>query len=92
MLPLPARLRQAGDLAQVAGDWWLTAWTLCDLKHAEGILEAQLGELKAVKNPDAVLRGVQKMVDILITPLDRREEKLRREIGAFWRPGFSTSD
>jgi hypothetical protein len=80
------------DLANVAGEWWLAAWALADLKHAEGIADAQLEALKTSKNPQQILRGFRKMIEVLITPPDRREEMLRREIGSSWRPGFSTSD
>jgi hypothetical protein len=80
------------DLANVAGEWWLAAWALADLKHAEGIADAQLEALKTSKNPAQILRSFRKMIEVLIIPPDRREETLRREIGSSWRPEFSTSD
>ena len=82
----------AADLASVAGEWWLAAWSLADLKHAEGIVEAQIAAVKTPEPPDQVLRGLHKMIEVLLIPPHRREEELRRQIGASWRPGFSTSD
>lgn len=79
-------------LASVTGEWWLAAWALADVKHAEGIVEAQLEALKTAREPDQILHGLSKMIEVLIIPPRRREAELRRLIGAAWRPAFSTSD
>ena len=58
----------AADLASVAGEWWLAAWSLADLKHAEGIVEAQIAAVKTSEPPDQVLRGLHKMIEVLLIP------------------------
>ncbi|MFO0890256.1 MAG: carboxypeptidase-like regulatory domain-containing protein [Isosphaeraceae bacterium] len=82
----------SADLAGVVGEWWLAAWALADLKRAEALVENQLSTLGSAKEPESILRGLHRMIEVLLTPPDRREEMLRREIGASWRPGFTTSD
>ena len=76
------------ELARVAGRRWLSAWALADLEHAEQLFDADLAALEGGRNVDLQNTGLLKMAEVLATPPDRRDEYLRDEIGANWRPGF----
>jgi protocatechuate 3,4-dioxygenase beta subunit len=78
----------APELAKIAGDWWLAAWALADLKHAEGLVDAALAALDTEKPPGSGVT-LLRMTEVLLTPPDRREDFLREKIGASWRPGFT---
>ena len=47
-----------------------------------------LGFSQTISQPYVVAR----MIEVLLTAPGRREERLRREIGASWRPGFPTTE
>jgi uncharacterized GH25 family protein len=76
------------ELAKIAGEWWLAAWALADLKHVQPLVEAELDALGSEK-PNIANSGLVKMTEVLLTPPDRREQLLREKIGAAWRPGFA---
>ncbi len=78
------------DLARIAGENWLTAWALVDLKHAEGLVEAELSSEKTNQAANSGQSGILRMIETLLTPPSKREEYLREKIGASWRPGFSS--
>jgi hypothetical protein len=74
-------------LAKVAGDHWLTAWALVDLEKTEALLDAELATLDKAQDLDLQRTGVFKMVELLATPLHRREAAVYGEYGAAWHPG-----
>jgi hypothetical protein len=82
---------ERAELQRIAGRHWLEAWALCDLEHAERLLQAELDALVArrAKEPDLNLQmtGLFKMAEILATPPDRREASLHDDLGAEWYPG-----
>ena len=62
---------------------------LADLKHAEGLVDAELAALDKAKKAADVNGPLFRMTEILLTPPQQREDLLRSRIGAGWRPGFS---
>jgi protocatechuate 3,4-dioxygenase beta subunit len=76
------------ELAKIAGEWWLAAWSLADLKHVQPLVEAELDALGGEKT-NVANSGLVKMTEVLLTPPHRREQLLREKIGAVWRPGFA---
>ncbi len=76
------------ELAGIAGENWLTAWALVDLKHAEGLVDAELNAPERTKAANLGPSGLLRMIEALVTPPSGREEYLREKIGAAWRPGF----
>jgi Carboxypeptidase regulatory-like domain len=74
-------------LSKVAGDRWLSAWALVDLKKAEALVEAELAALEKAKEPNLQSTGIFKMVEILATPPRRREAAAYGESSAAWHPG-----
>ena len=76
------------EVDSIAGENWLTAWALVDLKHAEGLVEAELIALEAPKAADFHQSGLFRMIEALLTPPSQREEYFREKIGAGWRPGI----
>jgi hypothetical protein len=75
------------ELAKTAGENWLTAWALVDLKHAQGLVEAEVNSEETLKALNAGRTGLWRMIEALLTPPSRREEYFREKIGAGWRPG-----
>lgn len=75
------------ELSRIAGENWLTAWALVDLKHAEGLVDAELNSTEPMKAADSRQSGLPRMIETLLTPPSKREEYLREKIGAAWRPG-----
>ena len=55
---------------------------LVDLKHAEGLVEAELIALEAPKAADFHQSGLFRMIEALLTPPSQREEYFREKIGA----------
>ncbi len=76
------------ELGRVAGRRWLMAWALADPTHAEQLFEASFAALESQGNVNLQSTGVFKMAEVLLQPRQRREEFLRREIGATWYPGI----
>jgi len=76
------------ELAGIAGENWLTAWALVDLKHAEGLVDAELNAPETPKAANLGHSGLLRMIEALLTPPSRREDYFREKIGAAWRPGF----
>ena len=85
-LELRSGVRRDG-LARMAGRNWFLAWALADPSYAERLFDAELAALEG--QPDVNLRttGVLKIAEVLVQPPNRREEFLRRELGATWYPG-----
>ncbi len=75
------------ELASIAGENWLAAWALVDLKQAEALVEADLSALQTRPEARTVHIGFLRMIDALLRPPSRREESLRQNVGASWRPG-----
>ncbi len=80
--------QRLGELGRIAGRRWLMAWALADPSHAEQLFEAELAALESQQNVNLQTGGIFKMAEILVQPQKRREEFLRREIGATWYPGI----
>ena len=76
------------DLAKIAGEWWLAAWALADLKHAEALTDAEFATADGPKLQTPAGRSLLTMTELLLTPPARREDYLRGKIGASWWPGF----
>jgi hypothetical protein len=76
------------ELGKLADRRWLMAWVLADSKHAEELFDAELASLEGQREVDLQSTGLLKMAEVLAQPRHRREEFLRREIGATWYPGF----
>ncbi len=74
------------ELRRVADRRWLMAWALADPKHAEELFEAEFTALEGAREVDLQSGGLLKMAEILAIPRRRREQFLRREIGATWYP------
>ncbi len=75
-------------LAEVAGQDWLRAWALVDLKKAESFFEAQLTALEGTKDLKLQNTGFFRMIEILALPPHRRAEEVF-EMDASGRPVFS---
>ena len=71
-------------------DWnireqWLMAWSLVDLKRAEALVQAGLTELDGAKDMNLGGTGIFQLVELLLKPLDRREDVLgEHSSGGFW--------
>jgi hypothetical protein len=76
-------------LVKVAGDDWLRAWALVDLKKAEALVDAELAALERAKKPDLQRTGLFQMVELLATPAQRREAVVLGDAGGVWHPGIS---
>ncbi len=76
------------ELAGIAGENWLTVWALVDLKHAEGLVEAELNAPETPKAANLGQSGLLRMIEALLTLPSRREEYFREKIGAAWRPSI----
>ncbi len=74
-------------LSKVAGDRWLSAWALVDLNKAEALFEAELATMEKTKEVNLWNSAIFKMVEILATPLHRREAAVYGEYSAAWHPG-----
>ncbi len=74
-------------LSKVAGDRWLSAWALVDLKKAEALFEAELAALAKIKELNLQNTGFFKMIEILTTSPHRREAAVYGEYSSAWHPG-----
>jgi hypothetical protein len=74
-------------LAKVAGEDWLRAWALADLKKAESLFEAALAALEGARQVNLQAAGFFKMVEVLAAPPHRREAIVYGEHSAAWHPG-----
>ncbi len=71
-----------------ARPFWLSAWSLLDIKKAAAVFEAQLASVETDQNPDSLIRGFLSTAELLATPPDRREDVLQEGLyGGSWRPG-----
>ena len=83
------------ELARIAGENWLTAWALVNVKHAEGLVEAELSSEKLMLDVNSGQSGILRMIEALLTPPSRREEYLREKIArvvAAWRRQVSVAN
>jgi hypothetical protein len=86
---IEARSRQGPtDLDRITRNRWLPAWALVDLNHARDLWDAELAALDAERGVNLQDTGLLRMAEVLALPPERREEYLRGDIGAAWRPGF----
>ncbi len=75
-------------LSRIAGDQWLSAWALVDLKKAEAVFEAELAALENAKEVHLKHTGFFKMVEILVTPPRHREAVVAEKFSSAWHPGY----
>jgi hypothetical protein len=75
------------DPAKCAPQSWLTAWALVDLDQARKIVDRELAALKGDKDDGLWRSGIFKMVNILATPPERREDVMRTwQLIGGWHP------
>jgi hypothetical protein len=75
-------------IAEVAGSDWLRAWALVDLDKAGSLVDAQLAALEKSRGARLRNSGLFGTLDLLLTPLDRREAAVLHIEGPPWRPVF----